>query len=339
MRSTYVVFAVVAAMSLYADETCKAQLEFLSDRIVHVVRKSPGAAEVKRYPVVTMKAKDATSPKVVVERDEKTGLLTFKRPNGEVLLSEKAAYGLEQIWALADDEAVFGLGIWQDLALDRRGKKRRMIQVNTEDFIPFWQSSKGYGVFWDNASPTTFEDTPEGLRLSSEMGEGIDYYFLLGDSADGVNRLMRELTGRVPLLPKWTYGYWISRERYTSWKEVHDKGAHLMITIWPDFGPKTPQFAEFKEKNMLMDFVTWPPKSGARSSSRTRRGAIAPRRSATATPTAESSSSRRTGRTVKSALASASPERCTSRLSDPIRSTPSYCGMRLCRCRGNRDHE
>ena len=182
MRSTYAVFAVVAAMSLYADETCKAQLEFLSDRIVHVVRKSPDASAVRRYPVVTMNAKGGVAPKVVVERDEKTGLLTFKRSDGTVLLVEKSAKGLEQIWTLADDEAVFGLGIWQDLALDRRGKKRRMIQANT-----------------------------------------------------------------------------------------------------------------------LMDFVTWPPKSGARSSSRTRRGAIAPRRSATATPTAESSSSRRTGRTRRGA--------------------------------------
>ena len=293
-----------------------ATVEFLSDRIVHVVRKAPGAAEVKRYPVVTMKAKGTASPKIVVERDEKTGLLTFKRPNGEVLLSEKAADGLEQMWQLDAYEAVYGLGIWQDRDLSRRGKKRRMIQSNVEDFIPFWQSSKGYGVFWDNASPTTYEDTVNGLRMASESGEGIDYYFLLGDSADGVNRLMRELTGRVPLLPKWTYGYWISRERYTSWKElldvldthrkmgipldgvvqdwqywggdenwnamdflipafqspapadvvkeVHDKGAHLMITIWPDFGPKTQQYAEFKEKDMLMDFVTWPPKSGAR---------------------------------------------------------------------------
>ena len=32
----------------------------------------------------------------------------------------------------------------------------------------------------------------------------------------------REATGRVPLLPKWAYGYWQSRERYNSQAELLD---------------------------------------------------------------------------------------------------------------------
>ena len=41
--------------------------------------------------------------------------------------------------------------------------------------------------------------------------------------------------------------------------EVHEKNAHISISIWSSFGPHTKQFAELKEKNLLLDFHTWPP--------------------------------------------------------------------------------
>jgi len=46
-------------------------------------------------------------------------------------------------------------------------------------------------------------------------------------------------------------------------KYVHDHHAHLMITIWPDFGPWTKQYAELRKIGGLLPFDTWPPKSGA----------------------------------------------------------------------------
>ena len=45
---------------------------------------------------------------------------------------------------------------------------------------------------------------------------------------------------------------------------VHKNHAHLMVVAWPGFGPLTNQYKEFKEKNMLINFDTWPPKSGAK---------------------------------------------------------------------------
>jgi alpha-D-xyloside xylohydrolase len=59
-------------------------------------------------------------------------------------------------------------------------------------------------------------------RLWSASGEGIDYYFVHGASLDGVIAGYREATGRAPLLPKWAYGYWQSRERYKSAAELVD---------------------------------------------------------------------------------------------------------------------
>ena len=95
-----------------------------------------------------------------------------------------------------------------------------MEQSNLEDFQNVLQSIKGWGLYWENYSPTLFEDNAEGMSFTSEAGQGIDYYFMYGRSADGVIAQMRHLTGDVPMFPLWTYGYWQSKERYKTAAET-----------------------------------------------------------------------------------------------------------------------
>ena len=87
---------------------------------------------------------------------------------------------------------------------------------------PFFQSTKGYGVFWDNYSPTLFTDNEVETSFRSEVGDCVDYYFMYGKNADGVIAQVRNLTGQAPMFPLWTYGYWQSKERYKSQEEVVD---------------------------------------------------------------------------------------------------------------------
>ena len=140
--------------------------------------------------------------------------------NGRDILKEKESSALSQTFVLDPDEAIYGLGILQDGALSLRGKKRYMIQGNTEDFVSIVHSVKGYAIFWDNTSPTTFEDSTDGMSFTSEVGDAIDYYFIYGGNADGVIAGIRQLTGSVPMLPKWSYGFMQSRERYKSSAEL-----------------------------------------------------------------------------------------------------------------------
>ncbi|MBW4890756.1 DUF5110 domain-containing protein [Mucilaginibacter sp. HMF5004] len=81
-------------------------------------------------------------------------------------------------------------------------------------------SVKGYGIFWDNYSTTQFEDNAAGASFTSEVGDGVDYYFIYGGNADGVIAGLRKLTGQAPMFPQWVFGYWQSRERYKSQQEV-----------------------------------------------------------------------------------------------------------------------
>ncbi len=82
------------------------------------------------------------------------------------------------------------------------------------------QSIKGWGLYWENYSPTLFEDNANGMTFDSEVGKGVDYYFMYGGSADGVIAQMRWLTGDVPMFPLWTYGFWQSKERYKTAAET-----------------------------------------------------------------------------------------------------------------------
>ena len=60
------------------------------------------------------------------------------------------------------------------------------------------------------------------LSIWSEMSPDMDYYFIAGQNLDEVISGYRTLTGKASLYPKWTLGFWQSRERYQSSKEIED---------------------------------------------------------------------------------------------------------------------
>ena len=54
------------------------------------------------------------------------------------------------------------------------------------------------------------------------MSPDMDYYFIAGQNLDEVISGYRTLTGKASLYPKWTLGFWQSRERYQSSKDIED---------------------------------------------------------------------------------------------------------------------
>jgi len=50
--------------------------------------------------------------------------------------------------------------------------------------------------------------------LWSQVGDGIDYYFVYGPAIDQVIAGYRLLTGKSTMLPNWAFGLWQSRQRY-----------------------------------------------------------------------------------------------------------------------------
>ena len=201
------------------------KIEFITPSIVHVVKGQSTKTLVitaKPEQVNVIKKGNTTSSKELTVKQDAQGNLTFLTAKGKVLLREKSCDVKEarQTFTLDKDEAIYGLGTIQNGKMNRRGEKKRMEQSNLEDFQNVLQSIKGYGIYWENYSPTLFEDNAEGMTFDAEVGDGVDYYFMYGGSADGVIAQMRYLSGDVPMFPLWTYGFWQSKERYKSAAET-----------------------------------------------------------------------------------------------------------------------
>ena len=58
--------------------------------------------------------------------------------------------------------------------------------------------------------------------LWSEVGEGVDYYFVYGPDMDRVVAGYRQITGQAPMMPRWAFGLWQCRERYKTQQESLD---------------------------------------------------------------------------------------------------------------------
>ena len=228
MKRLILVLATLSCGTLLWSQEIK--VEFFTPGIVHVV-KSPNGTQPKSLVVtakpeqvaVVRKSNTWKSKELTVKLNPTTKCLTFLTSNGKLLLQEADAdigKGVRQVFKLDKDEAIYGLGTIQNGKMNRRGEHKRMEQSNTEDFQSVVQSIKGWGIYWDNYSPTQFDDDENGMALTSEAGDAIDYYFMYGGSADGVIAQIRHLTGDVPMFPLWTYGFWQSKERYKSANET-----------------------------------------------------------------------------------------------------------------------
>ena len=60
------------------------------------------------------------------------------------------------------------------------------------------------------------------LSIWSEMSPDMDYYFIAGKNMDEVISGYRTLTGKAPVYPRWVLGFWQSRERYQSSKDIEE---------------------------------------------------------------------------------------------------------------------
>jgi alpha-D-xyloside xylohydrolase len=64
-------------------------------------------------------------------------------------------------------------------------------------------------------------------EFRSEAGGAVDYYFFYGPELTEVIAEYRQMTGAAPLLPRWAYGYWQCRERYSSQQQILDTAAEF----------------------------------------------------------------------------------------------------------------
>ncbi|MEO8374213.1 MAG: TIM-barrel domain-containing protein [Sphingomonas bacterium] len=186
----------------------------------------------------TARALTLTSAKLRIEIDKATGALRFFDRNGKLYTEEQAAtpqtlkvatissaptYEAQNSFTLRPDEAIYGLGFTGDDTSNRRGKDVLLVQTNMGIIIPVIMSSRRYGVMWDTYSQMRFKDDANGASLWAESAPGgVDYYFMGGDTPDGVVGAYRALTGQAPMYPKQAFGLFMSKERYKTQAQLLD---------------------------------------------------------------------------------------------------------------------
>ena len=237
-------FLLTACISMNAQT-----IEFYTPNTVRVVKENGKSAQKKSLVVIAkpegVKVNQSQKGAATIYKSSaltvtvEGGKVSFADNKGNLLTTagesvftpitsgpDAGAYKVKQTFSVDADEAIYGVGMLQNGKLSQRGENRRLEQNNLEDYAHFYQTIKGYGIYWDNYSPTRLVTPDEGkagaIEWESEVGKLVDYYFIYGGDADGVIAEMRHLTGEVPMVPLWTYGFHQSRERYKTQNELLD---------------------------------------------------------------------------------------------------------------------
>lgn len=83
-----------------------------------------------------------------------------------------------------------------------------------------WRPDDSLSYIGLKALQSPSDEIQNRLTFSSEMGPYLDYYFISGKNADEIISGYRLLSGKAPIMPKWSFGFWQSRDRYASQKEI-----------------------------------------------------------------------------------------------------------------------
>ncbi len=227
-------------------ERGKIKIELLADNIFHISAVKGDRFSSRKSLIILDKKFFVDKPSVRQEDDKiaidgknikavyniRENIISFYDGKGDLIIHENGreivpakvsgeqVYHIKQNFKLSPAEALYGLGQFQDGVMNWRGHDVTLVQENTVAVNPFIVSNKNYGILWDNYSMTKFHDGHDGMSIWSKVADQIDYYLINADNIDGVIAGYRYLTGDTPMFGKWAYGYWQSKERYRTQKEI-----------------------------------------------------------------------------------------------------------------------
>jgi alpha-D-xyloside xylohydrolase len=129
--------------------------------------------------------------------------------------------------SLSVDELVYGLGerfgplVKNGQSVDIWNADGGTASEQAYKNIPFYMTSRGYGVFINNPGKVSLEI---GSEKTSRVqfcvpGEILEYYIIYGPEPKKILELYTDLTGRPAVLPEWSYGLWLSTSFTTSYDE------------------------------------------------------------------------------------------------------------------------
>ena len=136
-------------------------------------------------------------------------------------------------FVLFSDEMFWGFGE-KFTHFNKRGQRikcwqKDALSTNTEDSYkshPYFTSSRGYSILLNTFTRSSF-DMGASSWISYQIGSDdpvLNYIFLAEESRD-YKRLLQQylqITGQIPMIPQWAFGFWMSKCSYRSRKEIED---------------------------------------------------------------------------------------------------------------------
>jgi len=149
-------------------------------------------------------------------------------PFGYVRRAVDYSRSMNAVFTLSPGEKIFGCGE-SFTGLDKRGQR---LVLWTDDAngienqgmykpIPFFMSSRGYGMFMHASTPITcdFGNTFSGVNSLMIGDDELDLFVFLGSPKEILDEYT-QLTGKSPMPPLWSFGLWMSRCTYKAETEV-----------------------------------------------------------------------------------------------------------------------
>ena len=183
-------------------------------------------------------------------------------PEEGYLRAEYKPYMVTEL-SLQPGECVYGLGE-RFTAFVKNGQ---VVETWNEDggtssqvaykSIPFYMTSRGYGIFVDHSDNVSFEVASEkvGYVGFSVPGEELRYYFIHGKNNEDVLTRYTSLTGKPALPPAWSFGLWLSTSFTTEYDEdtvtsfiqgMEDREIPLSVFHFDCFWMKELQWTDFE---------------------------------------------------------------------------------------------
>lgn len=210
-----------------------------AQEITHVVW-APGMPPVAdataiRVPRVRTTYDDATAH----AEQTANGLVTVKSVARRDTVGYDTRYRLRL--HLQPGEAIYGLGSHMEDYMDLSDKTLYLVQHNLKAVVPMLLSTEGYGILFNCGCAMKWDKG----TMELDAADTLDYYIIRGKDFDQIVAGYRKLTGQVPLMPRYLFGYTQSKERYTS-------SADIIATL-----------AEYRRRHVPIDMIVqdwnyWP---------------------------------------------------------------------------------
>ena len=209
----------------------------------------------------------------IIAKITRVGKITFYNPGGRMLLDEYVRnrdditvdycsalriaarefrpipggdYKLTMRFVSSDPrEKIYGMGQYQQPYLNLKGCDLELAQRNSQASVPFYISSLGYGLLWNNPAVGRAVFGKNTTSFQAESTDVLDYWITAGGTPADIEEAYASVTGTVPMMPEYGLGYWQCKLRYQTQEEL------LSVA------------REYKRRNLpidviVIDYFHWP---------------------------------------------------------------------------------